>query len=161
MKGRGLIACAAAGVLIGGAWLITGTAIRAQQTPAAPPAPAAPPTQAVPPIGPADPKLQTVTLPSGKKVHLLPATLETTQWGWFDNAQKPVLTVKSGDTVVMETMMHFHDQLVPGRTFEQLAKIRADNPGRGAHTVTGPIYVEGAEPGDVLKVRINKIVPTG
>ena len=92
-------------------------------------------------------------------VHLLPATMETTQWGWYDNAQKPVLTVKPGDTVVMETMMHFHDQFMPGKTLADLAKIRAENPGRGAHTLTGPIYVEGAEPGDVLAVRINKIVP--
>jgi acetamidase/formamidase len=92
-------------------------------------------------------------------VHILPATMETTQWGWYDNAQKPVLTVKPGDTVIMETMMHFHDQFMPGKTLADLAKIRADNPGRGAHTLTGPIYVEGAEPGDVLKVQINKIVP--
>jgi acetamidase/formamidase len=94
------------------------------------------------------------------KVHLLPATMETTQLGWYDNAQKPVLTINPGDTVVMETMMHFHDQLVPGgATLDTLAKIRQDNPGRGAHTLTGPIYVEGAEPGDVLKVKIKKIVP--
>src|SRR5215510_8913916 len=92
-------------------------------------------------------------------VHILPATMETTQWGWYDSAQKPVLTVKPGDTVIMETMMHFHDQFMPGKTLEDLAKIRAANPGRGAHTLTGPIYVEGAEPGDVLKVHINKIVP--
>src|SRR5262245_41616745 len=31
-------------------------------------------------------------------VHILPATMETTQWGWYDSAQKPVLTVKPGDT---------------------------------------------------------------
>jgi acetamidase/formamidase len=93
------------------------------------------------------------------KVHILPATMETTQWGWYDNSVKPVLTVKSGDTVIMETMMHFHDQFMPGKTLADLAKIRADNPGRGAHTLTGPIFVEGAEPGDVLKVTINKIVP--
>jgi hypothetical protein len=43
------------------------------------------------------------------KVHLLPATLETTQWGVFNNAQSPVLTISSGDTVVMETMMHAHN----------------------------------------------------
>ena len=97
------------------------------------------------------------TLPG--KVHILPATMETTQWGWYDNAQKPVLTVRPGDTIIMETMMHFHDQFMPGKTLEQLAKIRIDNPGRGAHTLTGPIFVEGAEPGDVLTVKINKIVP--
>lgn len=93
------------------------------------------------------------------KVHLLPATLETTQWGWFDNSQAPVLTIDSGDTVVMETMMHSHNQVVPGRTIEDLKKLRTDNPGRGPHTLTGPIYVNGAEPGDVLKVKLNRIVP--
>ena len=93
------------------------------------------------------------------KVHLLPATLETTQWGWFDNAQAPVLKVDSGDTVVLETMMHSHNQVVPGRTIEEIKKLRTDYPGRGPHTVTGPIYVNGAEPGDVLKVTIQKIVP--
>jgi hypothetical protein len=104
---------------------------------------------------------QTVAVATGTsgKVHLLPATMETTQLGWYDNAQKPVLTVKPGDTVIMETRMHFHDRLVPGATLDMLAKIRQEVPGRGAHTLTGPIYVEGAEPGDVLKVKINKIVP--
>lgn len=93
------------------------------------------------------------------KTHLLPATLETTQWGWFDNAQAPVLTIDSGDTVVMETMMHAHNQIVPGKTIEELKKLRTDNPGRGPHTLTGPIFVNGAEPGDVLKIKINRIVP--
>src|SRR5262249_44822845 len=51
---------------------------------------------------------QSVAVASGSKgkVHLLPATLETTQWGWFNNAQPPVLRIDSGDTVVLETMMH-------------------------------------------------------
>ena len=95
----------------------------------------------------------------GGKVHLLPATLETTQWGWFDNAQPPVLRIDSGDTVVLETMMHSHNQVVPGKTIEEIKKMRTDFPGRGPHTLTGPIYVNGAEPGDVLKVTLNRIVP--
>lgn len=104
---------------------------------------------------------QSITLASRLpgKVHLLPATLETTQWGWFDNAQAPVLTIDSGDTVVMETMMHSHNQVVPGRTIEEIKKLRTDHPGRGPHTVTGPIYVNTAQPGDVLKLRLNRIVP--
>ena len=93
------------------------------------------------------------------KVHLLPATLETTQWGWFNNAQPPVLHVKSGDTIVFETMMHSHNQVVPGLTIEQIKKLRTDFPGRGPHTITGPVYIDGAELGMVLKVKINKIVP--
>ena len=154
MQRRGFIVLAVAGVIAGGSWFAAGTITRAQQ-----PAAAAPPTRAVPPIGPAAPRLQTVPVPGGKKVHLLPATLETTQWGWFDNAQPPVLRINSGDTVVMETMMHSHNQVVPGTTIEQIKKLRTDFPGRGPHTLTGPIYIEGAEPGDVLKVTINKIVP--
>lgn len=93
------------------------------------------------------------------RTHLLPADPETVQWGWFDNAQSPVLTIRSGDTVVMETMMHSHNQIVPGVTIEQIKALRTEHPGRGPHSVTGPIYVEGAQPGDVLKVRLNRIVP--
>src|SRR5262249_1317771 len=122
MKRRGLIAFAAAGLIIRGAWLITASTLPAQHPPAGPP------TQAVQAIGPYDPKLRTVSLPSGKKVHVLPATLETPQWGWFDNAQPPVLRVNSGDTVVMETMMHSHNQIVPGTTIEQIKKLRTDYP---------------------------------
>jgi acetamidase/formamidase len=93
------------------------------------------------------------------KTHVLPATLETTQWGWFNNAQPPVLHVNSGDTIIFETMMHSHNQVVPGATIEQIKKLRTDFPGRGPHTLTGPVYIDGAEPGDVLKIRINRIVP--
>lgn len=93
------------------------------------------------------------------RVHFLPATMETTQWGWFDNAELPRLTIDSGDTVVVETMSHAHGQLVPGRSIEELKKLRTDWPGRGPMTITGPIYVRGAEPGDVLRIKIQKIVP--
>jgi acetamidase/formamidase len=141
-------------MLAGGAWFLDATIGAAQQ-----PAPYTPPTEAIPPIGPADPNLRAIALPNGKKLHLLPATLETTQWGWFDNAQPPVLRINAGDSVALETMMHSHNQVIPGTTIEQIKKLRTDHPGRGPHTMTGPIYVEGAEPGDVLKVTINKIVP--
>ena len=93
------------------------------------------------------------------RVHVLPATLETTQWGWFDNAELPRLTIDSGDTVVVETMSHSHGQLWPGRTIEELKKLRTDWPGRGPMSLTGPIFVNGAEPGDVLRIKIQKIVP--
>src|SRR5215475_14182435 len=68
------------------------------------------------------------------KVYVLPATMETTQWGWFNNAQPPVLHVQSGDTIIFETMMHAHNQVVPGATIEQIKKTRTDFPGRGPHT---------------------------
>lgn len=94
------------------------------------------------------------------KVYLLPATLENTQWGLYDNATPPVLQIESGDTVVMETMNHAHDYWTPGRTLKELLSRRMDdNKLRGPHSITGPIYVNGAEPGDVLRIRINRIVP--
>src|SRR5215472_12667431 len=81
--------------------------------------------------------VQATRLPG--KVHILPATLETTQWGWFDNAELPRLTIDSGDTVVFETMSHSHGQLWPGRTIDELKKLRTDWPGRGPMTITGPV----------------------
>jgi acetamidase/formamidase len=136
--------------------------VASAQQPATPPPPAPAPA-IVPPVPASTPEQEQLRLVPAKrypgKVHLLPATMETTQWGWFNNAQPPVLHVDSGDSIVFETMMHSHNQVVPGTTIEQIKKLRTDFPGRGPHTLTGPVYIEGAEPGDVLKVRINKIVP--
>src|SRR5690242_2293745 len=80
-----------------------------------PPPPGVQATIPSPTPGPPDPALRVVKLPNGKRMHMLPATLETTQWGWFDNAQPPVMRVNSGDTIVLETMMHSHNQIVPAR----------------------------------------------
>ncbi len=154
--------------IVGSLFAIVVSPAGAQQP--APPAPTvapALPAQAAPAIQPFAPastpdQEQLRVVPAKRypgKVHLLPATMETTQWGWFNNAQPPVLHVDSGDSIVFETMMHSHNQVVPGTTIEQIKKLRTDFPGRGPHTLTGPVYIEGAEPGDVLKVRINKIVP--
>src|SRR4249919_4398267 len=138
------------------------TALGHAQQPATP-APAPAPPAPIPFVPASTPQQEELRLLLAKrypgKTHVLPATLETTQWGWFNNAQPPVLHVASGDSIVFETMMHSHNQVVPGTTIDQIKKLRTDFPGRGPHTLTGPIFVEGAEPGDVLKVTINKIVP--
>ena len=96
--------------------------------------------------------------PAGKH-HTLAATLDTVQWGWLDPKESPKLTVNSGDTISIETMMHSHDKVQPGITMEQVVELRKANPGGGPHSVTGPIFVNGAEPGDVLEVRILRIEP--
>jgi acetamidase/formamidase len=96
---------------------------------------------------------------SGGKYHVLPATLETTQWGWLDPKEPPKLVVNSGDTVAVETMMHAHNQIQPGTTMEEIVALRKANPGGGPHSVTGPIYINEAEPGDVLEIRIIRITP--
>ncbi len=153
---------------VGAALCLSSLAGNAQETPAAPPPPpAAPAPQAAPaqvPFVPAStPDQEKLRILGAKRypgtTHMLPATMETTQWGWFNNAQPPVLHVNSGDTIVFETMMHSHNQVVPGATIDQIKKLRTDFPGRGPHTLTGPVYIEGAEPGDVIKIHLNKIVP--
>jgi acetamidase/formamidase len=93
------------------------------------------------------------------KHYVLPATPENVQWGWYDINEKPKLTIKSGDTVSIETLSHSLGQIKPGVDMDEIVKLRKANPGGGPHSITGPIYVEGAEPGDTLEIHILKIVP--
>src|SRR5690349_17123977 len=93
------------------------------------------------------------------KHYMLPANKDTVQWGWFDPNEKPKLGVDSGDTVSIETLRHSMDEIKPGASMDELVKLRLANPGGGPHSVTGPIFVNGAEPGDVMEIRILKIVP--
>jgi acetamidase/formamidase len=97
--------------------------------------------------------------PAAGKRHTLAATLETVQWGWLDPKEPPKLVVDSGDTVSIETMMHSHDKVRPGITMDEIVALRRANPGGGPHSMTGPVFVNGAEPGDVMEIRIVKIVP--
>lgn len=97
----------------------------------------------------------------GGKTHKLMASLQTTHTGFFDGTIPPVLTIASGDSVVMNSMMLMDGQLRCGMTLEELMATRQGYIDRkvGPHTLTGPIFVKGAEPGDVLEVRIRKLVP--
>ena len=106
-----------------------------------------------------------ITAPAKGRVLRLEGTPETTQFGWYDNAQPPVARLRSGDTVVMETLIHGDKQVAMSEmNIEQMtARARqeqAESPGRGPHSITGPVYVEGAQPGDTLKIEIGRIVPT-
>jgi acetamidase/formamidase len=91
--------------------------------------------------------------------YILPATPATSQWGVFDNRLKPVLSINPGDTVSIQTLAAADNQVVPGVTADKIIQMNNAVPNRGPHTLTGPIYVVGAEPGDVLKVHINSITP--
>jgi len=95
------------------------------------------------------------------KTHKLMASLQTVHTGFFDGTIPPVLTIDSGDTVVMSTMMLMDGKLRCGMTLEELVATRQSYVDRkvGPHTLTGPVFVKGAEPGDVLEVRIKKLVP--
>ena len=88
--------------------------------------------------------------------YTLPATPENVQWGWYDPNEKPKLTIHSGDTVSIETLSHALGRIKPGLDMDGIVKLRKQNDGGGPHSITGPIYVEGAEPGDTLEIRILK-----
>jgi acetamidase/formamidase len=93
--------------------------------------------------------------PAGK-MHALAASPETVHWGYFDPALRPVLAVRSGDVVSIETLTH-HAGDVPDLLFDEGTRAvfdGVDERGPGPHILTGPIVVEGAEPGDTLEVRI-------
>jgi len=99
----------------------------------------------------------------GGKTHILKATPQTVHTGFFDAAIPPVLKIDSGDRVNLSTMMLMDGQLRGGMTFEELLAKRQTytDRGMGSHTLTGPIFIHGAEPGDALEVRIEKLIPAG
>jgi acetamidase/formamidase len=117
--------------------------------------------------------------------HYLPATDKTVHWGYFSKSLKPVIEVDSGDYVTVETLTH-HANDDPARMvrgdpgaegvfyWDKRRKNvdrrgagpmkptlfgRGAGEGLGVHICTGPVLVRGAEPGDVLEVRILDIRP--
>jgi acetamidase/formamidase len=101
--------------------------------------------------------------------YTLMPTPSTVAWGWYDAAGKPVLTMNSGDEVVVRALSTCSPTSLvraglDSSRVEQLARdIYAARstikPGPGGHILTGPIYVEGADSGDVLEVRFKSIKP--
>ena len=94
--------------------------------------------------------------------HRVAATADTIHWGTFSAEYAPVLTIDSGETVVLECVSGAPDVMPPPGSGlavpPALAAIHAANPPRlGPHILTGPVAVRGAEPGDMLEVRIDAI----
>ncbi len=114
------------------------------------------------------------------KVFYVPSTRATIKWGYLSNAADiPVLTVPSGSTVIFDTLSHeglledqgrnplqyFASKGIPANQVlkDAIAITQSDLPHDfakdGPHIITGPVAVDGAEPGDVLKVDILSVVP--
>jgi acetamidase/formamidase len=117
--------------------------------------------------------------------HHLPAHAETVHWGYFSGSLKPVLEVESGDLVTIEVLTHHanddaermiqgdpgaesvfrwtHDHKAIDRRgagpMDASVSGRGAGEGMGVHICTGPVYVKGAEPGDVLEIRILDVKP--
>ncbi|MHB8217877.1 MAG: acetamidase/formamidase family protein [Candidatus Sulfotelmatobacter sp.] len=94
------------------------------------------------------------------RVHVVESNDKTVRLGVYDTTLDPILKIDSGDTISYpNTWSHFLNQMQPGVPVETLAKLRVSNPGHGPHSIIGPVYVNGAEPGDVLEVRYKHIRP--
>jgi acetamidase/formamidase len=101
------------------------------------------------------------------RVHRLEATPSTVAYGWYDAAGTPVLRIASGDIIDVDTLL---TNTPAGLTRAGVAadqiqeslkaiteQVPRDKRGPGGHILTGPVFVEGAEPGDALEVKILSI----
>src|ERR671930_1873745 len=104
---------------------------------------------------------------SAPKTHRLEATPATVAYGYYWSEARPVLRIASGDIVDVDTLLTNSPMgleragVPPAKIQESLkaivAEVTGDRRGPGGHILTGPIYVEGAQPGDVLEVMILSI----
>ena len=111
----------------------------------------------------------------GVNAYRLASGPETVHWGYLWSAVEPVLRVKPGAVVTIDTVSHeglLEDQGDPAGFFKRFGIARRDvledaasiyarvqHSGAGPHIVSAPIFIEGAEPGDVLAVHILKATP--
>lgn len=104
------------------------------------------------------------TAQGSPKVHELKASPATVHRGFFDASLKPVLTIDSGDIVRLETATgnpRYFEKLgvpkekIPAELYAVYEGV--EGTGRGDHTLNGPIEVRGAEPGDMLEIRIRAV----
>ena len=115
--------------------------------------------------------------------HYLQARPENLSWGWYPIDKAPVLRIESGDTVRIDTLSHHgstQDQdpveflagfgIGRDEILQDVLDFWSSRPARpregrtGAHVLTGPIAIAGAEPGDMLEVQILEVsarVPYG
>jgi acetamidase/formamidase len=89
------------------------------------------------------------------------ATAQTVTVGCFDSARAPVAEVESGEMVDIETVTHWGGRVTPESTLPDLERLWDEFPGVGPHSLTGPIRVRGAAPGDTLRVDIEELSLTG
>jgi acetamidase/formamidase len=96
------------------------------------------------------------------RTHELTLAPERVHWGYYDARIQPVLRMVSGDRIRVETMVAGGLQrlrLAGAKESEipetlKTIEVRVTDRGPGVHPMTGPIFVEGAEPGDTLEIRI-------
>ncbi|MEM8904478.1 MAG: acetamidase/formamidase family protein [Actinomycetota bacterium] len=105
----------------------------------------------------------TPAVPEGAATHRLPAEPDSCFWGYLSPEVEPVLTVASGDIVEVEALTHHAgdapDLLMDDGIRAVWDAIDPADRGPGVHIMTGPIAVEGAQPGDTVAVTILDMAP--
>ena len=101
------------------------------------------------------------------KTHRLGVTPATVAYGYYWSEAKPVLTIASGDIIDVDTLLTNNptnlaragvaDDKIQASLKAIVGEVTGDRKGPGGHILTGPVFVEGAEPGDVLEVKILSI----
>jgi len=96
----------------------------------------------------------------GGRVHTVESSDKTVHLGVFDTTLPDILEIESGDTVVYpRTWSHFLNRMQPGVPIADLGRWRMENPGKGPHSIIGPVAVRGAEPGDALEIQYHRLRP--
>ena len=94
------------------------------------------------------------------RVVTIPSVPENIRLGQFDSTLPNIDIIDSGDVIVYpDTLPHFLGRIQKGTPIEEIAQLRRDNPGRGPHTIIGPVGVRDAQPGDMLEVRFQRLLP--
>jgi acetamidase/formamidase len=101
------------------------------------------------------------------KTHRLEATPSTVAYGYYWSEAPPVLSIDSGDIIDVDTLLTntptglakagVPDDKIQASLKAIVTEVTGERRGPGGHILTGPVYVEGAEPGDVLEVKILSI----
>ena len=108
----------------------------------------------------AEPRSASPSLQPSGRVHTVASTPATVRLGQFDSTLPNVTEIDPGDVVVYpNTWTHFQNRVQPGVSIDQLAQLRRENPGRGPHSIIGPVGVRGAQPGDMLAVQFQRLMP--
>jgi len=100
-------------------------------------------------------------------VHRLEATPATVAYGYYWAEAQPVLRIDSGDIIDVDTLLTntpeglaragIPEEKIQAQLKAIVNEVTGDRRGPGGHILTGPVYVEGAQPGDVLELRILSI----
>jgi acetamidase/formamidase len=101
------------------------------------------------------------------KTHRLEATPSTVAYGYYWSEAPPALRIDSGDIIDVDTLLTntptglakagVPDDKIQASLKDIVSEVTGERRGPGGHILTGPVYVEGAEPGDVLEVKILSI----